>query len=114
MKSLLEPFGAENDACLLAILSWCSENHRRVNSAELSLMGFRHFLKGRREWVAFSPETIARKARQLAEWGLLERGFDLHHHTWYEMKGNTPVRADSSPTEPIIRVVNGQRVAMYA
>lgn len=93
MKNLLKPFNAENDQAHVAILTWFADNQdRRVNTAELSLMGFRHFKKGQRVWVPFSPETIARKARQLAQWGLLEKGHDTSHHTWYRWASTNMIR----------------------
>ncbi len=92
MKALLKQYGAENDQCYVALLEWFNENRRRVNSAELSLMQFQHFKKGQRVWVNFSPETIARKARQLAEWGLLDRGHDKSGFTHYSWPGSTGFR----------------------
>lgn len=114
MKDLLKPFGGENDQCYLAILEWCNANRRRVNSTELSLMGFKRWKKGQRVWVAFSPSCIERKARKLAEWGLLERGYDTSHHAWYEW----PVSQNPAPQaplnrEPVIVLVDGQRVARF-
>lgn len=76
--------GAENDQAYTALLEWFSTNQgQRVNENELSLMGFKRWKKAQRVWVLFSAATISRKARQLGAWGLLERGHDTHHHTWY-------------------------------
>lgn len=83
VQRLLSPFGGQNDQAYQSILTWCESNRRKVNSNELSLLGFKRWSAGRRVWVPFSAETIARKARKLAEWGLLDRGHDSQGHTWY-------------------------------
>lgn len=91
----LKELGLHNDQCYVAILNWFAENpNRRVNSTELSLMGFKRYKKGQRVWVNFSPSCVERKARKLAELGLLERGYDTSHHAWYLSTGEAvePVR----------------------
>lgn len=94
-KQLLKKFGAENDQCCEAILEWFIENNRRVNGAELSLKQFRYFKPRQRIWVHFSPETVARKARLLRSWGLLNDGKDTLGHVWYELASQANVEASS-------------------
>lgn len=85
MKSLLRNSGHENDNCMIAILEYFSiRKGEWVNKAHLSLLQFPYTEKGRRKH--FSPETIGRKARLLAELGLLERKEVDHiaHYAWPE------------------------------
>lgn len=90
----LKTLGLENDQAHLRILEFFSETTpgRRVNSTELSLMGFRRWKKMAREWVRFSPSCIERKARKLAELGILERGYDTSHHAWFAFNGESPAK----------------------
>lgn len=109
---LLKQFGGENDQCYVAILDWFSENRgRRVNSAELSLMGFKRLKKLQHVYVPFSPSCIERKARKLAEWGLLERGYDTSHHAWYSWPVGQSV-APQKPMEVRIEERNGVKTAV--
>lgn len=72
MKDLLKKYGHENDGCMRAILEYFNVRKGEwVNKAPLSLMQFPYIEKGKRK--CFSPETIGRKARLLAEVGLLDR-----------------------------------------
>jgi hypothetical protein len=106
MKNLLKPFGGENDQAYLVILTWFNENRdRRVNSAELSLMGFKRLKKAQHVYVSLSPETIARKARQLAEWGLLDKGYDTSHHTWFSWPTSQNLAPEGTPDRPEFKIV---------
>lgn len=108
----LKDFNAEHDQAYTAILNWMAENPRRVNANELSLMGFRRWKKAQRVWVPFSASCIDRKARKLAEWGLIARGHDSSGHTWYEpIEGtNAPPKPRQTPT---VVMRDGRPVAVY-
>ena len=110
MHDLLKQFGAENDQAHQRIVEFFMDSpKRRVNSAELSLMGFKRWKKGQRIWVAFSPSCIERKARKLAEWGVLNKGYDSSGHAWYEYVGKEPAK----PREMSSNIKDGVRTMRY-
>jgi len=49
-------------------------------------MGFKRFRKAQRDYVKFSTETIGRKARLLAEIGILKVSRNESGHTFILMK----------------------------
>lgn len=107
MKHLLKPHSLEDDNCMVAILEWL-DGRGRINKAELVLQKFRYWKKGRREWCTFSAETIGRKARKLAELGIIER-HESNHQTWYAL----PSEARIEPKKPVqmeMVEINGVRM----
>lgn len=88
--SLLEPFGKSKDRCMLAILTFLQRAQGNwVNKAELSLQKFTY--KKRSRFADFAAETITRKARDLAELGLIERR-EVDHTAEYRFAGVVPLQ----------------------
>lgn len=108
MKDLLAPFGKEGDNCMRSILQFLfAARGLWVNKAELSLQKFAYTEKGRTKF--FSPETIGRKARNLAELGLLQRN-EINHTAEYRWPESQTVAKQRE-----IQIVerDGRKIAIF-
>ncbi len=74
-----------NDGCYRAIMNWLEENPGWCNEDALGTKGFRYLLKGKRQYVNYSPQTVGRKARALYQMGFIEKGHDDRGHTRYRL-----------------------------
>jgi len=107
MKELLRKHGKEGDNCMINILTFmhgCKGNW--VNKAELSLQKFT-YMEGAKV-KRFAPETISRKARDLAEMGLLQRN-EINHTAEYRWPETQEVPRKK---EVRIEIINGVRKAI--
>lgn len=90
MKELLAKHGKDKDQCMFSILMFLERAQGNwVNKAELSLQKFVY--KKRARFVDFAPETICRKARALADLGLIERR-EVEHTAEYRFAGEVPTQ----------------------
>jgi len=106
-KQVLKNKGHSNDQALSEIMKFFEVCNRTVNKNELTLMGFKRFRKSRRDYVKFSTETIGRKARTLAELGLLTRIQGDDGYTYYKYHGENK---QEKKVEYFIRDINGNRI----
>lgn len=111
-KKTLKELGHAEDQAYLRLMEFFAENSsRRWNSNEVSLMKFYRYRKARRDKIPFATETLSRKMRQLAEWGLLERGHDTQGHTWYSYTGpRSPKIAPRAAVEGKVEIRDGRPV----
>ncbi len=86
-KQTIAEHGHANDMALISIMNFFETCERKVNKNELTLMGFKRFRKAQRDYVKFSTETIGRKARLLAEIGILKVSRNESGHTFYSYEG---------------------------
>ena len=109
-KQVLKNKGHSNDQAFSEIMKFFEErgsNGSAINKNELTLMGFKRFRKARRDYVKFSTETIGRKARTLAEIGLLTRIQGDDGYTYYKYHGENK---QEKKVEYFIRDRNGNRI----
>ncbi len=92
MKEELKKIGHGNDQAMIKIMEFFQTAGRSVNKNELTLIGFKKYRKAQRDYVPFATETIGRKARLLAELGLLKATYK-NGYTYYSYEGTscTPV-----------------------
>lgn len=110
-KIYLKEHGHEGDDCYRQIMEHLEQNSGWWNEDAIASLGFKYFLKGRREWVSYSPQTIGRKCRGLYEMGLIEKTHDLRGHSKYRYTGPTsPKIASRAAVEGKVEIRNGRPV----